>query len=97
MTHSLDSKFYPTITGVNGAVLPDIMKLQTLVETETITAEGASGSFVFIGRGWGHGVGLSQWGIKDLGDLGYDYETIFKAYYSDVRIVDFQAYLNGTA
>jgi len=97
MTHSLDSQFYPTITGVNGAVLPDIMKLQTLVETETITAEGTSGSFVFIGRGWGHGVGLSQWGIKDLGDLGYDFETIFKAYYSDVRIVDFQAYLNGTA
>ncbi len=97
MTHSLDSNFYPTITGVNGAKLPDIMKLQTLVETETITAEGTSGSFVFIGRGWGHGVGLSQWGIKDLGDLGYDYETIFKAYYSDVRIVDFQAYLNGAA
>ncbi len=97
MSHSLDSQFYPTVVGVNGKVLPDIMNLQTLVETETLTAEGPSGSFVFIGRGWGHGVGLSQWGMKDLGDLGYDYETIFKAYYSNVKIVDFQAYQNGIA
>lgn len=97
MTYTLDSQYYPTMKGVNGKDLPDIRILDTIVETETLTAEGTSGSFVFIGRGWGHGVGLSQWGIKDMGDLGYDFETIFKAYYSNVRIVDFQAYLNGTA
>ncbi len=97
MSQVLDSQYYPTITGVNGQTLPDILNLSAIAETETLTAEGTSGSFVFIGRGWGHGVGLSQWGIKDLGDLGYDFETIFKSYYSNVRIVDFQAYLNGTA
>ncbi len=97
MSHALDATFYPTVSGVNGETLPDIGKLKAVAELETLTANGPEGSFVFIGRGWGHGVGLSQWGIKDLGDLGYDYETIFKAYYSDIRIVDFQAYLNGTA
>ena len=95
MSHSLDSQYYPTVIGVNDAVLPDIEKLDTIIETETLTAEGTSGYFVFIGRGWGHGVGLSQWGIKDLGDLGYDFETIFKAYYSGVDIISFAEYLNS--
>ena len=97
MAYTLDAQFVPTLTGVNGKTLPDIPALTATVETETLTAEGDSGSFVFIGRGWGHGVGLSQWGIKDLGDLGYDFETIFRSYYSDVRIVPFLDYLQGNA
>ncbi|MBQ4064480.1 MAG: SpoIID/LytB domain-containing protein, partial [Clostridia bacterium] len=97
MSHALDATYYPTMIGVNGEAIPDIRKLKAASELETLTANGSDGTFVFIGRGWGHGVGLSQWGIKDLGDLGYDYETIFKAYYSDVRIVDYTAYRDGTA
>ncbi len=95
MSNCLDSQYYPTITGINGEKLPDILNLDTIVETETLTAQGTSGSFVFIGRGWGHGVGLSQWGTKDLGDLGYDYETIIKAYYSNIDIVSFSQFLSS--
>jgi stage II sporulation protein D len=95
MSKALDPLYYPTVEGINGQELPDIMKLDPIVETETLTAEGPSGSFVFIGRGWGHGVGLSQYGTKDLGDMGYDYLTIFNAYYSDVSLVDLNEYLNG--
>ena len=95
MSNALDSQYYPTIMGVNGKELPDILNLDTIVEIETLTAEGTSGTFVFIGRGWGHGVGLSQWGTKDLGDLGYDYETIIKAYYSNIEIIPFSEYLSN--
>ncbi len=97
MSKALDALYYPTIDGVNGQKLPDIKNLDVIIESETLTAEGPSGSFVFIGRGWGHGVGLSQWGAKDLGDMGYDYLTIFQAYYSDVSLVNIHEYLNGTA
>lgn len=90
---ALDNQYYPTVTGVGGQQLPDILNLDPIVETETLKAEGPSGSFVFIGRGWGHGVGLSQWGIKDLGDLGYDYQTIFKAYYTGSEIVPYTEYI----
>lgn len=38
-------------------------------------------SFTFVGRGWGHGVGLSQWGAKEMADLAYRYEDILKFYY----------------
>ncbi|MBE6636385.1 MAG: SpoIID/LytB domain-containing protein [Ruminococcaceae bacterium] len=93
LSHSLDSQYYPTIIGVNGQELPDLMSLKTLVESETLQTEGDGSAFVFIGRGWGHGVGLSQFGIKDLGDLGYDYETIFKAYYSGVDLITYADYL----
>lgn len=39
------------------------------------------GGFTFVGRGWGHGVGLSQWGAKEMADLAYHYQDILKFYY----------------
>jgi stage II sporulation protein D len=39
------------------------------------------GGFTFVGRGWGHGVGLSQWGAKEMADLAYQHQDILKFYY----------------
>jgi len=36
---------------------------------------------IFIGQGWGHGVGLSQWGAKAMADLAYSYPDILKHYF----------------
>jgi stage II sporulation protein D len=47
---------------------------------------GSSG-FLFIGRGNGHGLGMSQWGVKGMADSGYDYKQILQHYYHDVTIV----------
>ena len=44
-----------------------------------ITARGKD--FVFEGKGWGHGVGLCQWGAKVMGEKGYDYKKILEFYY----------------
>jgi stage II sporulation protein D len=38
------------------------------------------------GRGFGHGVGLCQWGAKVLGDQGKDYAGILKHYYPDAEL-----------
>jgi stage II sporulation protein D len=35
----------------------------------------------FTGRGWGHGVGLSQWGAKEMAELGFTYQEILQFYY----------------
>ncbi len=43
--------------------------------------------FMFIGFGYGHGLGLSQWGVKGLADNGYDYKQILQQYYRNVTIV----------
>ena len=38
-------------------------------------------AFTFVGRGSGHGVGMSQWGAKEMADLAYQHHEILKFYY----------------
>ena len=40
-----------------------------------------NGAIRFEGRGWGHGVGLSQFGAKGMADRGYTYSQILEHYY----------------
>lgn len=46
-----------------------------------------SSGFLFIGQGYGHGLGMSQWGVKGMADSGYDYKQILQHYYQNVTIV----------
>lgn len=43
-------------------------------------------TYTFNGKGWGHGVGMSQWGAKGLAESGYNYKQIIKHYYTGVEI-----------
>jgi stage II sporulation protein D len=43
------------------------------------------GRFVFTGRGWGHGVGLCQWGAKTMADSGKTCEQILSFYYPGAK------------
>lgn len=45
-----------------------------------------SGEYEFTGSGYGHGVGLSQWGARNRADGGQSYEEILRFYYTDVRL-----------
>lgn len=40
----------------------------------------------FKGRGWGHGVGMSQYGAKQMANEGFTYEEILEHYYTGVTI-----------
>lgn len=42
----------------------------------------------FTGRGAGHGVGLCQWGAKELAEKGYGAETILRYYYPGTDLRD---------
>jgi stage II sporulation protein D len=44
-------------------------------------SEGSPAEFAFAGRGWGHGLGLSQWGARRLAEAGYGYQQILAHYY----------------
>ena len=54
-------------------------------------ARGAQGEteFVFLGRGWGHGVGLCQNGSYGMALEGATYDAILRHYYSGIDIVPF--------
>ena len=43
-------------------------------------------TYTFKTIGYGHGVGLSQYGANELSNMGYDYSKIIKHYYTDVEI-----------
>jgi stage II sporulation protein D len=45
----------------------------------TILRNGAG--FTFVGKGWGHGVGMSQWGAKGMAELAFAYEEIVQYYF----------------
>ncbi|CAM3495052.1 SpoIID/LytB domain-containing protein [Brevibacillus invocatus] len=42
--------------------------------------------YLFRGTGFGHGLGVSQYGAKAMAESGYDYEEILQHYYQDVAI-----------
>ncbi len=52
-------------------------------------ARGAQGEteFVFLGRGWGHGVGLCQIGAYGMALSGASYDQILRHYYTNIDIV----------
>jgi stage II sporulation protein D len=42
---------------------------------------------LFTGRGYGHGVGMSQWGARIMAQKGFGYQDILKHYYKSVKII----------
>ena len=46
----------------------------------------AEGQFTFAVQGYGHGVGMSQYGADYLARQGYTYEEILRYYYTDVTV-----------
>jgi hypothetical protein len=51
----------------------------------TLRQEG--GDIVMEGRGWGHGVGMVQWGAKGKADRGLSYQQILAYYYGGLSPV----------
>ena len=62
--------------------------LKPIVKTYTASS---TGNFVFAGRGWGHGVGLSQYGAYDLVNAGAKAETILELYFPKAKITDYRS------
>ncbi len=55
---------------------PDVLVIRMEEGKEKISAR-----LLFTGRGWGHGVGMCQWGACTMAQLGNSYKTILNFYY----------------
>ena len=53
---------------------------------QTQKIEGDKDTFVFSGEGWGHGVGMSQYGAKGMAEAGFSYQEILTHYYSGTHL-----------
>lgn len=55
-----------------------------LLDTGSTAVSGDS--FTISGSGWGHNVGMSQWGSFAMAQLGYTYEQILCFYYTGITV-----------
>ncbi|HOP94771.1 MAG TPA: SpoIID/LytB domain-containing protein [Dictyoglomaceae bacterium] len=71
------------IYDMNGTTFRQLFNLPSTLFDISLNGNGI---LTFIGRGNGHGVGLSQKGAKVLAERGYNYKEILKYYYQKVEV-----------
>ena len=49
-------------------------------------------SIIFNGNGWGHGVGMSQWGTRSRAEAGHSVQEILQFYYPGTNLVENYGY-----
>ncbi|HEV8588762.1 MAG TPA: hypothetical protein VGQ72_07775, partial [Pyrinomonadaceae bacterium] len=59
---------------------------EQLFVIDRVYANDRVAGFVFIGRGWGHGVGMCQYGAYGLAKQGLNVEQILKTYYTGIDL-----------
>ncbi len=60
-----------------------------LTATELIPVDvGVPTEYIMTGTGYGHGVGMSQYGAKGMAEAGYNYEQILKHYFTGTSLVE---------
>jgi SpoIID/LytB domain protein len=69
---------YPTLE-------PDGYQLPQTVPSIWYRAEQDGQALVLTGRGWGHGIGMVQWGAYGKAERGLGYADILAAYYGGLR------------
>jgi len=70
-----------TKRSLNGVVLACLLAL-----VAPAMAQGATERWTVRGAGWGHGIGLSQWGAYGFARQGLDYQRILGHYYRGTRV-----------
>lgn len=70
---------------ISGRELREIMGFDLLRST-LFEVENRKDEIIFKGHGWGHGVGMSQWGAANMGKIGYSTEQILRFYYPGCKI-----------
>ena len=58
------------------------------IATYEPSVKEGSDKYVFNGHGWGHRIGMSQWGAKAMADMGYNSTDILTHYFSGTTVDD---------
>ncbi|HEX8289907.1 MAG TPA: SpoIID/LytB domain-containing protein [Pyrinomonadaceae bacterium] len=62
------------------------LKEQLFALNKRYDSSGRVISYSFTGRGWGHGVGMCQYGAYGLGKMGLKYDAILQHYYTGIDL-----------
>ncbi len=58
----------------------------SLLPSAYFTVDKTKSEIIFTGGGYGHGVGMSQNGVKAMAESGKEYEEILKHYYTGIEL-----------
>ena len=83
---TLELKHDQGTTEIHGADFRTAVGPDKLKSTKVETIEKMENGFLFKGQGYGHGVGMSQWGAYKLAQDGKSAAEIIKHYFKDVEI-----------
>jgi stage II sporulation protein D len=61
-------------------------ELTVQMKSSTIKHPTAANTYTFNGSGWGHRLGMSQWGARGMAEAGKKYDEILKHYYTGIQI-----------
>ena len=75
-----------TVTVCGQTVSGTTLRRALGLRSTCFTVQYQSGNFSFTTRGYGHGVGLSQWGAKALAEQGWTYEVILTHYFPGTQL-----------
>ena len=68
--------------------LTQIRKDWKLKSTYFSIFDNSNGQLTLKGKGFGHGVGLSQEGAMKMIELGYNFLDVLRFYYTDIHLID---------
>lgn len=74
-----------TSNGVGGIAGFSVINGQNKIETMEIN-ESEAHNYVINGGGYGHGVGMSQWGARGMAENGFTYDQILMHYFTDIEL-----------
>ena len=76
--------------GIKDLKLEEVRTALRIKSTRFRVSKAADGSFVLQGQGWGHSIGMSQWGAYSLAKRGYNHLQILNYYYQGVALAPIQ-------
>ena len=82
--HIIDGKNKITVSRSEVSRAMSSNRTSTIGQLFTSTPD----AFVIDGKGYGHGVGMSQYGAMEMAKQGYNYEEIITHYYKGVEITN---------
>jgi stage II sporulation protein D len=71
---------------ISGETLRRILGYNNLKSTKIYKIEVKDNKIFFYGKGWGHGVGLCQWGANELTKQGKSFKEVIEYYYPKTKI-----------
>lgn len=81
-----DTNSIKTITVNNNTIKGTDFRYKLNLRSTNIELEEQENNIKIISKGFGHGVGMSQYGAQELANIGYKYDQILKYYYQGIEI-----------